>query len=375
MRQVILETCGSRKRAALIKEQIPIGFFQEPLDLIEPMGELVVARALHYIPSLGLFVSLPSGKKGLLPDQEWPTKEIDPRPLNDLKAGDVLLLQVKRAAVPNKHAVMTRNIQIVGEALIFLPYGNYVAISKQIEPEKAAQLRADVSSVLMHHEGVIVRSKAFDCSDRQLHNELAELRIQWNGLLNKARSLSSVNVIQTVSFSDRLTALLPSLMEREWWTNDKEAFERLKSKGERVYFKEEAALFESYGLNREWERAHKPLVKLESGLSLIFEKTEALTAIDVNTGSYIGNESKGQTAFEGNLEVLPELVRQIGLRQLSGMILIDFLKMDNSDHQRLIADQLTTLLKEDMVSSFVAGFTKLGLLEMTRKDIGLSPEI
>lgn len=377
MRQlIILESGSNEKRVAVLREHVPIAFFRETIEATEKVDELVLTRIVNFVPGLGYFVSLPSGEKGLLPKSEWPLIQGEAsRPFESLHPGESLILQIKRPAVSNKKAIMTRNLKISGEAMIYLPYGNYVAVSRKLAEEETSKLKTKYSGLLKPPEGIIFRTNSLQRAQTELLQEWERLRKKWESIKKYASDCKPpAKLVPTRLFSEALRVMLPSTINREWYTNDPEEFKSLIEAKEPVNLIEKESLFNHYNLEKEWKRAQQPVVYLKSGLSIVIQPTEALTAIDVNTGTFKGKSSKDQTAFEANLEVLPEIVRQLQLRQIGGIILIDLLRMESEEDRHAILKNFKTLLEDDLATTFVAGFTNLGLLELTRKKMGYGPE-
>jgi ribonuclease G len=368
MRQIVLDSAGKYRRGGILRDQTPVAFYAAQKNQTIYVNDIVLVKVTKVMPSLdGVFVQLPFGRKGFLPKKEW-----DPfssqRPMGSLQQGEILLLQVKREPVENKHAVLTRNIQIKGQAMIFLPYGNYVAVSHRIKEEKRERLKKDALAWVIPPEGAILRSTFPTYTNEAVAKEWARLKDTWDKLLLNIKDVTPPFSLYSQPFlAAELNDMVPREEERTWVTNDPGEALFLKELGEVVTYDGSEDLFRKHQLEQIWLGALKPTVYLKSGLSLIFEETQALSTIDVNSGSFKGAASKEETAFIGNLEAVDAIARELSLRQLGGIILIDLLKMENPTHREAVLTRFKDALREDFSSTYVSGYTGLGLLELTRK--------
>ncbi|WEG14057.1 ribonuclease E/G [Pullulanibacillus sp. KACC 23026] len=366
MRQLVLDTKGDRKRAAILNNQVVVAFFE--WEGSNPQNdEIYLTKVERLMPSLdGVFVSLSPDTKGFLSRHEWP--ETEAALFKNLKRGMLLLLQVKREAAGMKQTFMTRNIQIKGRSLIYLPFGHYVAASHRLKESDRDRLRNHPPFSLKGTEGVIFRSIAGEKTDEELFCEWEALRTKWRSVIEEAsQKQSPVRLVDGDCLSAQLSLKLPSQWDCEWWTNEESDFRYLSAQGERVHLETAKPLFQSFSLEKEWEAAKREKVYLKSGVSIVIQQTEALTAIDVNSGSYKGKSTKEETAFWCNLEAVSEIARQLALRQIGGIIMIDLIKMEQESHREEVLNRFKEALKEDIVTTHVSGYTSLGLIEMTRK--------
>lgn len=373
MRQVILESNQVQKRVAILNNGRVTAFFKKLQGTNFQAGELFLSRVETVAPHLdGCFVSLPLGEKGFLPKSEWPSMNGNAN--EQIQAGETLIVQMKHEAQETKKALMTRNVQIKGDSLIYLPFGNYVAASHRLDEEARIRLKDLMASVIESPEGLICRTASDHQSKQALLEELRVLRQTW-GEIKKETDLANVpSRLRTEPFfSLEIMSILPSNEEREWVTNDQTEADRLEQSGESVLFRQTEDLFEGFGLKSEWEHLHSPKVYLKSGITLVIEHTEALTAIDVNTFTYKKFDSKEENAYQANLEAVVEIARQLSLRQIGGLIVIDLLKMEDPAHKADVQKRFDEALREDLMTTHLAGYTKLGLMELTRKKGRFSP--
>jgi ribonuclease G len=368
MRQIILDSAGKYRRAAVLWDQKPVAFYSAPKNQSIYVNDVLLVTVTTIRPSLdGVFVQLPFGMKGFLPKKEWDPFSLH-QPMASLRQGETMLLQVKREPVEKKHAILTRNIQIKGQAVILLPYGNYVAVSHRIDEKKREELKREALAWVIPPEGAILRSKFPSYTKEAVTHEWTHLKDTWDKLLLQGRGATSPCLLYSKPFlAAEINDVVPREEERIWVTNNLEESSFLIGLGETVTYDESTDLFLKHQLEHVWLGALKPTVYLKSGLSLIFEETHALSTIDVNTGSFKGTESKEETAYLGNLEAVDVIARELSLRQLGGIILIDLLKMEDPSHREAVLQRFKDALRQDFSSTYVSGYTGLGLLELTRK--------
>ncbi|HET6872067.1 MAG TPA: ribonuclease E/G [Sporolactobacillaceae bacterium] len=368
MRQIVLDSKGPTRRAAVLQDQTPVAFYAAPENQSIHVNDILAVKVSEIRPGLdGVFVRLPYGQKGFLPKKEYEPFAIN-QPMDALSTGDRLLLQVKREPIGKKQAILTRNIQIRGDAIIYLPFGNYVAVSHRIEEKKREQLKQTAEVWIQPPEGAILRSTFPSCTEEEISKEWSQLRATWDKLLRDAQAAAPPCCLYSAPFlAAELVSLVPKEDTKVWVTNDHDEAVFLEQLGEHVTYDESPDLFQTYQLEKAWSGALKPRVHLKSGLSLIIEETQALTSIDVNTGSFKGAESKEETAYIGNLEAVNAIARELSLRQLGGIILIDLLKMEEPDHREDVLTRFKEALRQDFASTYISGYTGLGLLELTRK--------
>jgi ribonuclease G len=295
-----------------------------------------------------------------------------------LKPGDSLIVQVEREADDLKGAKVTTNIQLAGRFLVYLPYGGEHKISHRIEDERERmRLERLAHAWLKGQEGIIFRTLAAKGSDRDLWTELEQLREKWQKIFTKAHQVKPPCLL------DRDGTLLERVSRdffgpelKECVVNDPETYhtmEKMKHHSPELSFnltlvdRSNQSLFARLGLSGEIEQLYDRKVKLKSGGYLVIDETEALTVIDVNSGSFTAREGQEQAAFITNLEAAREAARQIRLRDIGGIILIDFIDLHLEPMKENVLATLAKALKADRRETHLLGFTALGLVELTRK--------
>jgi ribonuclease G len=297
-----------------------------------------------------------------------------------LQDGDTVLVQVIKDPIGTKGARLSTQISIAGRCLVFLPQESHIGVSQRIEAEtERTQLKGRLQQLLPPEQkgGFIVRTMAETATDAELAGDLDYLRRLWAGIQERARVSSAPALLyQDLDLSLRVLRDFASDSTERILVDSRETFQRLSTFArdytlpflDRLqHYTGERPLFDLYGVEEEIERALARRVALKSGGYLILDQTEALTTVDVNTGGFVGGRSFDDTIFKTNLEAAQVIARQLRLRNLGGIIIIDFIDMDNDTHRDAVLAEFKKALVLDRTRVGVNGFTTLGLVEMTRK--------
>jgi ribonuclease G len=304
----------------------------------------------------------------------------DVRPIERiLTEGQSLLVQVMKDPIGTKGARLTTQISIAGRLLVFLPQDDHIGISQRIGDESAREhLRVRIQAMVDSEKGgFIVRTVAEDACDDELRADVAYLRRLWNELRQRATTAPTPTLLhEDLRLGQRVLRDLVTHETSSIVVDSRENFQKLSTfAGEYVpqvspllqHYTGERPLFDLHNVEDEIEKALARRVDLKSGGYLIFDQTEAMTIIDVNTGGFVGLRSFDDTIFKTNLEAAQTIARQLRLRNLGGIIIADFIDMETEEHRRAVLDELNRALSRDRTRITVNGFTTLGLVEMTRK--------
>ncbi len=295
-----------------------------------------------------------------------------------LRVGDELLVQIVREAMGNKGPRASCFASLPGRHLVYMPRVAYRAISRRIEdPVERERLRSIVEGLPAPSGGFIARTAAAGVAEDSIRADAASLVEAWEGIVRtaaEARSPSLLHadhdlVLRMVRDADR------DSVERIV-TDDAEIHERIRLYLERVepslahrvrYHGGPDSLFDAAGIAADVERALRPRVWLRSGGTVVLEPTEALVSIDVNSGKFAGAQGPEETALRTNLEAAEEIARQLRLRDLGGIIVIDFIDMERAENRRRVLEVLETSLARDRARTKIVGLSDLGLVQLTRK--------
>jgi ribonuclease G len=296
-----------------------------------------------------------------------------------LQAGQEVLVQVAKEPLGTKGARVTMHLSLPGRYLVFLPQYNRIAISKKINSDEERQrLLGLISSLELQSTGLIIRTAAQNADASHFIKDLDFLQRTWKKIelkLERAKAPSLLH--QDLILAEKTTRDLYSDQISRILVDDAILFRRLKgflratipgaSSKIELYESKDLALFDFFGLETEIERAMSRRVDLPSGGYLIFDQTEALTCIDVNTGRFVGKKNAEDTIFKTNLEAIKKIVAQVRLRNLGGIIIADLIDMEKSEHRERIQQALTEELKQDRSRVTTFEINALGLIQMTRK--------
>ncbi|MEC7854822.1 MAG: Rne/Rng family ribonuclease, partial [Candidatus Neomarinimicrobiota bacterium] len=301
----------------------------------------------------------------------------------DLKTGQSIFVQVIKEAFAGKGPRITTEVAIPGRLLVLVPNSKYVGISKKIwDKYERRRLKKLVSSLKDNDAGIIVRTVAEGKSEELIKNDLQNLENNWQKILKASNQKKDVELL----YEDLETA---SSVIRDLFTPDiskividsKKLYKKINSYLEDVspnmasrleHYKIKKPLFESMGIENEIDKLLRPKVWLKSGAYLIIEKTEAMVVVDVNSGRFVGKKNHEENSLKINLEACKEVARQLRLRDLSGLVVIDFIDMKNESNRKKIYYELRKELKKDRAKVAVSPISDFGLLEMTRQRIRLS---
>lgn len=309
------------------------------------------------------------------------TEDSGPTPIEKiLYDGQALMVQVLKDPLGTKGARLTTQISIAGRLLVYLPQDPHIGVSQRISSElDRTQLRERVQKLIPPDEqgGLIVRTQAEDANDQELQSDIDYLRKRWQQILQHSRSQPApILLYQELSLAERALRDLASTNTASILIDSGESFEELRNfsktytldmLGKLHVFNGPRPLFQLHGIEEEIERALLRRVDLKSGGYLVFDQTEALTTIDVNTGGFVSGRNFDETVYKNNLEAAQAIARQLRLRNLGGIIIVDFIDMSDERHRQNVLEELQRALSMDRTRTSVGGFTSLGLVEMTRK--------
>lgn len=365
MKKLILSENDYELKMALIEDDKINEILFDRKTVEDLTGNFYKARIDDIFPEMNMaFLDIGLDKRGFLP-----LKKIKKEKLH---IGNTLLVQVKNNARDEKGAELTLDYSIPSKNLIFLPNSNKISYSKKINinREEIEDIFKDVKN-----KGLILRSSiASNLNAQKLLEEYNDLEEIWESINIKFNKNPSTKLIYKLNdFFEKIVREYVNDDLEEIITDSVELYEKLKERNLKIklskYLKD-IDIFEYYSVDVVINQALSRKVYLKSGAYIIIEKTEALISIDVNTGENIANESFEKTVYETNLEASIEIARQLRLRNLSGIIVIDFIDMKNLQHRKNLLTIFEKELKKDRLRVEIKSFSDLGLVEMTRKRVG-----
>lgn len=313
---------------------------------------------------------------------EWQQRRFRGRPsIGDvLRVGQEIIVQVTKEPIGTKGARVVTSCSIPGRFLVLMPSASYIGVSRRIEDttekERLKNIAAKIKPASM---GVIVRTAAEGRDERDLKRDVNYLLKVWNRILEKAARMSApallyrdydlVYRLVRDFFTDEIDRLyIDSPIE---FAKAKDVLRSLapRLKNRVALYRGELPIFEGFGIEPEIEKALRRKVWLDCGGYIVIDETEALVSIDVNTGKFIGTTNLSDTVLRTNLEAAREIARQLRLRNMAGIIIVDFIDMDSAEDQEQVLRVLEEEVRRDRVKTNIVGFTSLGLVEITRKKV------
>lgn len=294
-----------------------------------------------------------------------------------VKPGMSILVQVKRDSTNKKGARVSAHLNLPGRFCVFMPEADFITISQKIEkPEERNRLLEITKKVLPTNCGAIIRTSAIGKTEEEIIEDIKNGQVQWENI-KKSIEKNALEIPRLIyknpgMVKRLLVDLVDTDMERIIVNTKQEQNEvetilsQIKSKKE-IVLKQQDNILDMYDMQTQLERLENRKIWLKCGGFITIDKTEALTAIDVNSGKYIGSKDLEQTVFTVNKEASIEIAKQLRLRDIGGIIIIDYIDMKDKEHKQKIIDTLRESLKRDRSKTQIVGFTELNLLEMTRK--------
>lgn len=385
MKRLIVNVLTREKRFALMD-----GSKVEKLEIKQPRHETLVGNiylgiVTKVLPGMNAaFVDIGEEKNGYIHRDKLASFVLAPGLKEEkekkgissfIHQGEKLLVQVEKDATGTKGPRLTSIIELSGEHLIYMPKGKYVAVSKKIEASE--KLRQFGYSIKTEEEGFIFRTSSGTVSGQELLAEIEKLRENARNLTTKSKSMKKAGIAFETEhfFHDIIESIKPFADNLEVIIDDRLFMNKLKA----VYPSLSISLhtgseniFTANDLHGEIEKALKRMVWLSNGAYLVIDEAEALTIFDVNTGKFSGKHDLGDTVLKTNLLAAEEAARQIILRDLAGMILIDFIDMKTEKERREVLEEFSRVLQKDDRQTRIVGFTSLGILQITRKKTKVS---
>jgi ribonuclease E len=389
-REMLVRQIADRTQIAVIEDGVMVEHYVNRNSNVSYVGNVYLGRVQNVLPSMeAAFVDIGKGRNAVLYAGEvnWDAagiSESQPRKIETvLKTGQPVLVQVTKDPIGQKGARLTSQISLPGRHVVFVPGGGMSGISKRLPEEERARLKAILKNLIPEEAGVIVRTAAEGVSEEDLTNDVARLKAQWEDIYSKSQNPNfhaptalyqepdlAVRVIRDIfnedfrkltvqgaTAWDEITSYLgfiaPELTQK---------IEKYTGTGD---------LFADFRVEEQLAKAFDRKVYLPSGGSLVIDRTEAMVVIDVNTGKFIGKGGNlEETVTKNNLEAAEEIARQLRLRDLGGIVVIDFIDMILESNREAVLRRLVECLGRDRTKHQVAEVTSLGLVQMTRKRVG-----
>ncbi|WP_426448665.1 Rne/Rng family ribonuclease [Paenibacillus sp. S-38] len=393
MKRILVKTGDEHTEVAVLEDGRLMEYYKGRRDEGQLAGNIYIGRVTRVLQGMqAAFVDVGLERNVFLYIDDLLPAHLEKQPkekppLHDLvRTGQEIMVQVAKEPVGTKGARVTTHYAIPGRFGVFMPKADYVGVSRKIEnASDRDRLKRMAERHLLAGEGFIVRTAALGESEEALAADLQELRLRWQRLEQAARQPGAVPR-QIYSDLQMLPRLMRDLFKGdvdELVVNTEELLLEIRGLvsapgalelAERVRLRRDIDPMADYGASRQLEMSLKRKVWLENGGYLIIDQTEALTVFDVNTGKYTGTVDLERTVFDTNREAAREIARLLRLRDIGGLIIIDFIDMETEENRAQVLGELDREVRRDRTKTVVAGWTKLGLVEMTRKKVRDSME-
>jgi ribonuclease G len=383
--QILINVTPQETRVALTEQGSVQELHVERDSMRGLVGHIYLGRVCRVLPGMqSAFVEIGLTRAAFLHVADiWTARNGGgaERPIERiLSEGQTLLVQVVKDPIGSKGARLSTQVSIAGRLLVYLPQDPHIGISQRIEDEAEREiLREKVHSLIPPGEsgGFIVRTVAETATELELNADIEYLVTLWKQIQQSATTAAPQEVLyQDLSLAARVLRDLVNSQTERIIVDSRETYLKLVEFATRYtpkalpvleHYAGERPLFDLFAVEDEIERALARRVDLKSGGYVILDQTEALTTVDVNTGGFVSGRSFDDTIFKTNLEATQAIARQLRLRNLGGIIIVDFIDMDTVEHRDAVLSEFKKALSKDRTRITVNGFTQLGLVEMTRK--------
>jgi ribonuclease G len=388
-REIIASIDAAETRVAVMDGGVLVNLF---IERSEPVaGNIYKARVNNVLPGMeAAFVDIGLERNAFLHVADIRAQPLEGEEMVEwvdrgaiaerLRTGQEILVQVTKEPMGTKGARVTTYIALPAHYLVLMPTVDYVGVSRRISSEgERKRLRQIADRIRPEGMGVIVRTAAEGVDEKTLADDVAFLRQMWHGVLERGRAnrapalvyqdLRLIRRIVRDLFTEDVDRFIVDSAEEHGRIADLLGSFAPHLRERLVLHRDDEPVFERHGVEREIDRALRRRVWLKSGGYLVIDRAEALTVIDVNTGKYVGKTDLASTILRTNLEAVGEIVRQITLRDIGGIILVDFIDMEKEDHRKRVLEALDAAVQRDRAKLHVIDLTGLGLVEITRKRV------
>lgn len=393
-RLMVVRERGPHTQISVIEDNVLVEHYVSDIQEVATVGNIYLGRVQNVLPSMeAAFVDIGQPRNGVLYAGEvnWDATRLEGRPRRielAFKSGDPVLVQVTKDPIGHKGARLTSQITLAGRFLVLVPSGGMTGVSRKLPERERGRLKSIVSKIAPKDMGVIIRTAAEGASEEALKKDLENLKSQWSKIEEKRKLYHNGKRAKLLQGEPDVAIRVV----RDIFNDD---FSKLIVEGDKVYERIEEYLdtmapdlkdrlekwdpeehqgkdvFDKWQIDSQLRKGMERQVYLPSGGSIVIDRTEAMTTIDVNTGRFIGKgKSLEETVTRCNLEASEEIARQLRLRDIGGMIMIDYVDMVMPANRDLVLRRLVECLARDRTKHQVAEVTSLGLVQMTRKRIG-----
>ena len=394
MKEIIVNNNGEKKIIAVVEDAKLVEKYEEGEDNNTTIGNIYLGKIVNILPGMqAAFVDIGDNKnaflhiKDIIPKMSHETgnknEDLSKYNINDyVRIGMPVIVEIKKDKTDKKGAKVSTNLNLAGKYAVLMPNNNFVTISQKIgDSEDGDKIVEFVRKMKLDNYGIVVRTSAINSSEEAIKKDIENTIAVYESIVSKAGELSGKK-----DFSPKILYSRGGIINRLLIDIGNQNLERIVvNKAEdfgnvskllsdyeiktNVELVQRESILDIYNLEGQIEKITNRKVWLKCGGFITIDKTEALTAIDVNTGKFVGKENIEKTVVKVNIEASEEIARQLRARDISGIVIIDYIDMDNKEDEDVVRDVLISELKKDRAKTQVVGFTPLHLLEMTRKQM------
>jgi len=384
-KQMLVRKSPTQTQIVVLEGPVLVEHYVARSDRKSLVGNVYVGKVRNVLPGMeAAFIDFGEGKNGVLyaGDIDYSDRDLKGKPRrieNVLRTGDPVLVQVVKDAMGHKGARLTNQISLAGRYLVLAPSEDVRGISRRLPDDERRRLREIVGELRPKGTGIIVRTAAEGATEDDIAGDIDRLKAIWDEIDTKR-----VDVVAPALIYEEPPLVIRVI--REHFTRD---FKRLLIDDPEIHkqvldylggteadlvdkvtlYKDDLGVFERYHVEDQLRKALDRRVWLPSGGHLVIDRTEALTVVDVNTGRFVGSTNLEETVLQNNLESAEEIARQLRLRDIGGIIVIDFIDMESLKHQEAVLRRFKEHLAKDKTRTQVFDVSHLGLVEMTRKNV------
>ncbi len=382
--ELLINVTPMECRVALVENGTVNELFVERTAKRGLVGNIYKGKVVRVLPGMqAAFVDIGLSRTAFLHinDMVWSRQKPTPNVFELLQPGQILTVQVMKDMLGSKGARLSTDLSIPSRYLVLMPYGSHTGVSQRIESEEErTRLRTIIENIQAKHQlpgSVIVRTAAEGVAEEDIAQDMAYLARLWEYIQRKQKSIAVPSLIfEELPLPQRIIRDLANEKTSKIYVDSREVHGKLQEfvaefvpmmQDRLLHYPGECPIFDLYNVEDDIQKALQTRVALKSGGYLMIDQTEAMTTIDVNTGSYVGGRTLEDTVFKTNMEATQVIARQLRLRNLGGIIIIDFIDMQEAEHRAEVLQQFEQMLERDHAKTKITQVSELGLVEMTRK--------
>ncbi|MFJ5551720.1 ribonuclease E/G, partial [Streptomyces sp. NPDC093225] len=388
-RVMVVRQHGERTQIGVLEDNVLVEHYVNKEQATSYVGNVYLGKVQNVLPSMeAAFIDIGKGRNAVLYAGEVNFEALGmangPRRIESaLKSGQSVLVQVTKDPIGHKGARLTSQVSLPGRYLVYVPEGSMTGISRKLPDTERARLKTILKKIVPEDAGVIVRTAAEGASEDELRRDVERLQAQWEEIKKKSKQISTSSPSLLYGEPDMTVRVVRDIFNEDFSkviVSGDEAWDTIHGyvshvapdlAGRLQRWTSEVDVFATYRIDEQLAKALDRKVWLPSGGSLVIDKTEAMIVVDVNTGKFTGQGGNlEETVTRNNLEAAEEIVRQLRLRDLGGIVVIDFIDMVLESNRDLVLRRLLECLGRDRTKHQVAEVTSLGLVQMTRKRVG-----